>query len=415
MTDRERYDYLKKVASEVLEQCTFERHCDYLGKSEVMRVAVPSGDDKYPSFWVRDCAMMAESGLFSREDWKRYIQIIARHGINDSKTKILANGLSVPPYAVADHINYDGKPVFFPGTYASGDDQGCGRCGFLPPLCDNYLFLSMAAEYLLQADDPEVRNELEALAEPVWGAYCIDSKTGLCACGEQDRAVDWGFCDQIIKTGKLLFPSLLRFRAARLLAKALGDSEYNRRADKLAAAIQETFFEKETGWLLSATDIGKQPDVWGTAFAVCVGALEEKSETAAANALLKAYENGDATKCGYVRHILLSRDFSKDSAWESAPGLAIGNYQNGAWWSTATGWYVYAVNIVSPGAARRLIDDFIRHTRENRLNGTPYEFFRSDIGEASGLNYGTSAALPFVWFAALMAPECVFIDKNGTP
>ncbi|HPF56637.1 MAG TPA: hypothetical protein PLV03_08870, partial [Clostridiales bacterium] len=65
MTDRERLDYLKQMASEVLEACTFEQKCDYLRESEIMRIAVPSGDGKYPSFWVRDCAMMAESGLFS--------------------------------------------------------------------------------------------------------------------------------------------------------------------------------------------------------------------------------------------------------------------------------------------------------------------------------------------------------------
>ncbi len=412
MTDRERYDYLKSVAAEVLEQCTFERQCEYFGKSEIMRVAVPSGDGKYPSFWVRDCAMMAESGLFSREDCRRYIQIIIRHGINGPEMKTLKNGLSVPPYAVADHINYDGKPVFFPGTYSSGDDQGSGRCGFLPPLCDNYLFLSMAAEYLLQADDSEVRSEFEALAEQVWNAYCIDPETGLCTCDVENRAVDWGFCDQIVKTGKLLFPSLLRFRAARLLAKALKNAEFDRHADKLAHRINGTFFEKETGWMLSATGIGKQPDVWGTACAICFGVLVGDDAKAAANALLAAYRNGESFKDGYIRHIPKSRDFSDDSAWECAPGVAKGNYQNGAWWSTATGWYAYALNTVSPEAARNLIDDFIRHTRKHRAQGAPYEFFRDDTGEPSGFNYGTSAALPFAWFEKM--PGNMRIDKGKT-
>lgn len=404
MTDPERYNYLKQVASEVLEQCTFERQCEYLGKSEVMRVAVPSGDGKYPSFWVRDCAMMAESGLFAPEDWKRYIQIIARHGINGSETRMLQNGQSVPPFAVADHVNYDGNPVFFPGTYSSGDDQGRGRFGLLPPLCDNYMFLIMAAEYLLQQKDPEIQSELETLAESVWNAYCID-KTNLCACDEKNRTVDWGFCDQIVKTGKLLFPSLLRFRTARLLAKVLGDAEYDRRADKLAAAIQETFFEPETGWMLSATGIGKQPDVCGTACAVCFGALDEKAAKAAAKVLLEAYQNGDAVKNGCIRHVPKSRDFSKDSAWESAPGVAKGNYQNGAWWSTATGWYAFALNTVSPGTARNLIDDFIGYTKKYRALGAPYEFFRDDTDEPSGLNYGTSAALPFIWFQRMAGME----------
>jgi len=109
-----------------------------------------------------------------------------------------------------------------------------------------------------------------------------------------------------------------------LLAKALGDAKFDRRADKLADVIQEMFFKK-TGRMLSATGIGKQPDMWGTACAVCFGALDGDAAKAAANA------------------------FSA--------------YQNGAWWSTATGRYAYALHVVSPDAARNLIADYIGHTK----------------------------------------------------
>ena len=94
---------------------------------------MPSGDEKYLSFWVRDAAMMAESGLLSDDALLRYIGIIACHGQNGEEPRHLANGLTVPPYAVADHINYDGKAVFFPGTYRSGAIRAMEATAFSRP------------------------------------------------------------------------------------------------------------------------------------------------------------------------------------------------------------------------------------------------------------------------------------------
>lgn len=65
---------------------------------------------------------------------KDAIDIIFTHGQNGDRTRLLENGLQVPPYAIADHINFDGAPVFFPGTYRAGEDQGNGSYGFYPPL-----------------------------------------------------------------------------------------------------------------------------------------------------------------------------------------------------------------------------------------------------------------------------------------
>ena len=253
MTDTERLDILKRTALRVIENCTFTRECGYFGKTAKTRVLVPAGDDKYPSFWVRDTAMMAESGLIAPKDLKNYILITARHGVNTGGGIELENGLYVPPYAVADHVNYDAKPVFYPGTYSSTNNQGTGLYGVLPPLCDNYMFVIMTCRYILDTGDRSIldANMLELLAN-VWNAYCVDGDTGLCCCTSERRAVDWGFCDAIIKTGSLLFPSLLRIRAARLMAEVTGDAEWNKKADFVSENIIPTFAERHSGMLLSA-------------------------------------------------------------------------------------------------------------------------------------------------------------------
>ena len=79
-------------------------------------------------------------------------------GQNGESERCIANGLRVPPFAIADHINYDGNPVFFPGTYSSGEDQGKGSFGYFPPFCDNYYFIIMVDAYLRQSENVEILN-----------------------------------------------------------------------------------------------------------------------------------------------------------------------------------------------------------------------------------------------------------------
>ena len=48
------------------------------------------------------------------------------------EARTLEHGLVIPPFALPDHINFDGGAVFYPGTYSSGDDQGNGAYGSCP-------------------------------------------------------------------------------------------------------------------------------------------------------------------------------------------------------------------------------------------------------------------------------------------
>ena len=393
---------LKALAVKTIADCTLTKTVSYLGKEEQQGILLPSGDEKYYSFWVRDAAMMAQSGLVSDADLKRYVEIIATCGQNGGETLYLENGLTVPPYALADHINYDGKPVFYPGTYASGNDQGDGTYGTFPPFCDNYYFVLMVRAYMQQSGDRAILDRefggltLQDRLEKAFTGYNIDEETGLCVSDSTAHTVDWGFVDQVKKSGKLLMASLLRYNAALALEALIPATGYTAIAAQIKEQILATFYDDTTGWFYSATGLCHQHDVWATAFAVFSGITENPKTL---SVLAKAYEDKTAVVDGYVRHILTDEDFSANTAWESTI-TPYQTYQNGAYWSTPTGWYAYALYLHSGKIT--ILEDFLRHTETYQTMGAPFEWINADTTNFSGLNYGTSGVLPYMGMGKIL-------------
>lgn len=401
----EKKEYLKRLALKTIADCSFIKQADYRYAKGEQTLLLPSGDEKYYSFWVRDCAMMAESGLLDDADLRRYIEIIAGNGQNGENPLFLANGLTVPPYAIADHINYNGKPVFFPGTYEDGNDQGNGTFGFFPPFCDNYYFINMVDSYLKQSGDTDILSrEYDGLPllfrlEKSFEGYNIH-ESGLCESDEKAFTVDWGFTDSIQKTGLLLMASLLRYRSAVSLSNFFPTdspkrSYYQAKATTIRNAVKEVFYDKNSGWLYSATGVCRQHDVWATAFAVYLGILNEEKTY---QALKKGYLQATAVQDGYIRPILTNEDFDEHTSWERTCLPKNYYYQNGAYWATATGWYAKALYEYDRTCAIGILQDFIRHTEKHLSIGAPFEWMNKDTSEFSGLRYGTSGVLPYTAF-----------------
>ena len=399
--NKEIVDVLKKIAIKTIEDCTFCKKVSYFNKETKEDVLLPSGDEKYRSFWIRDCALMAECKLIPDRLLKKYIRIIAAHGQNGKETIYLENGLSIPPYAIADHINYDGKPVFFPGTYSSGSNQGNGDFGFFPPFCDNYCYIIMVGTYIEQSGDMKILYEkcngltIEESLEFAFTGYNIDTNSDLCVSNAEKYTVDWGFVDTIKKSGKLLMASLLRYNAAKKMQILYKDNAdkyklYESTAERIRKNILLEFYDDNTGWFYSATETGKQYDVWATAYAVFSGIVKKKKTL---EALYNAYVDKTAVVDGYVRHILTNDDFSADSAWECTK-TEYNTYQNGAYWATPTGWYAYALYCYN--GKTDILEDFISHTCKYRNDGAPFEWINLSTTEYSGLHYGTSGVLPYV-------------------
>lgn len=408
-------DALTTTAHEVLAKCGTTMQPD--PHDRAYRIHVPSGDMKYPSFWVRDSAMMAESRLIDPDELFDWIEIVSRYGQNGPTTRSLKHRLVVLPWCVADHINFDGGAVFFPGTYDSGEDQGNGTYGYSPPHCDQYYFMHMMYLYYREAGRSKALMRLSKEIEGVtplrrawraFNAHQVNPESGLCTGALPSYVVDWGFCDSIRKSGLLLYPSILRYEAAMRFSRMCGDfgddhkaQEYEQHARLLRESIGSTFAQSD-GWLVSATETCRQPDVWGTAYAVWTGALKPEVEKRAVSALAQAFRDRTISADGYIRHIPINRDFSSTSAWElTAPGMRINEYQNGGYWATPTGWVAYALSLHDPHAAETLLSMLIEHTRLHREDGAPYEWKTANDSHHSGDLYGTSGAIPLAAVARL--------------
>ena len=347
--------------------------------------------------------MLCTYSCLTIEELRKYIEIFAVHAQNGEEPLFLENGLVVPPFALADHVNYDGKPVFYPGTYASGTDQGDGAYGYFPPFCDNYYFITMVGAYVEQSSDLAILHtnyngiSLLKRLEYAFEGYNIDAATGLCVSDEIKYTVDWGFVDTVKKSGKLLMASLLRYNAATVLSrlseqcgKMDGRQRYSEVSEKIKKSLLETFYEDQTGWFYSATGIGHQHDVWATAYAVFLGVANNEKTLMA---LHKAYADRTAVVDGYVRHILTDEDFSEESAWEACRAK-FNEYQNGAYWATPTGWYAYA--LYQYNGEWSILEDFLRHTEKYAHMGSPFEWVDEKTENFSGLRYGTSGVLPYI-------------------
>ena len=409
---------LESVCRSTLEQCTVSVETRFGGEEKTSRLLLPCGDLKYPSFWVRDCVMSCLSGLVDDDAVREYLEGFASYGQNGPETRRLKNGLEVPPWAVCDHLNYNGRPVWYPGTYADGEDQGDGSFGVLPPLDDNYWFVLLAAWYVNRSGDREILRKtfsgvtlIERLGR-AWEGYSVDPETELCFSEDARYAVDWGFTDTVQKSGKLLFSSVQRFHAGHALGMLLDDCGQRRRArevlsrtERLRRSIVEAFSVPGQGWLRSSTGICGQNDVWGTLFALWCGVPDEDLSRRIVRDAAEAYRNGtDAVLHGYVRHVR-KRDDARPgiSAWERVAGEeAYDVYQNGAYWATPSGWLFWALWKAEPELALEAAEAFCRHTEERLETGAPYEWING-AGEHSGSLYGTSAALPYLGMLRIAA------------
>jgi hypothetical protein len=326
----------------------------------------------------------------------------------------LPNGSVVPPHSVADHVNLDGKPVYYPGTYASDESQGNLRFGKYPPHDDQYWPTFTAHAYVqISGDQSSASRAVDTPSGPMprvractlaHEALPTDAETGLCIASDEpdEHIVDWGYNDTVYKSGLLLFPSLLRYESAKKLAQLYWWSgshstaaEYRAQAERISRSVSTVFTRREADgsvWLRSATGLGSQPDVWGTAYAVYEGVVDAGLAEALGRALRNAYRAGTTTRDGHVRHI--PTDFGH---WEKA--AAKGTYQNGAYWGHPVGWYVYALSLVDADAARELFGEYLRELSACWGQGfaaCAWECMNKEIGHYQNPGYMASVALPYV-------------------
>ncbi|MBL8695544.1 MAG: hypothetical protein JNJ88_15740 [Planctomycetes bacterium] len=405
-------EFLRELARDTLGLCRNGASRRALGFAAI----TPAGRGGYPAFWIRDFCMSLDARVIPLDEVREHVRCIAKsqNGVN---TLRLAHGLEVPPHAIPDHITVEGGAVFYPGTYSSGHDQGNGAFGVLPPADDHYEFVHAVAWMASETSGIDAALEVvdgRSLLERADAGYRVPEhspETGLVRTSEQRRCVGFGFCDAIVMSGELLFPSLLRRRAAQELAhlwNLAGDppraAALRGEARTIEAHLAERFRDPlGSGFLLAATELGRQPDVWGTLFALHEGALDSGARARALDAVEAAVRSGTILYEGAVRHVPTDRDASPESAWDRTVGAAKNTYQNGAYWHTPTGWLVEALAERNPELARRVAAEFLDHLRRHdfRLGpseGAPWECFGAGLKNAQNAVYLTSILVPLGCF-----------------
>ncbi|MHB1307626.1 MAG: hypothetical protein ACYC23_11145 [Limisphaerales bacterium] len=391
-----------------------------MGPNETgITLITPGGN--YPALWTRDFAMSLDGGLIGAAEILPQLRLLARCQ-NGATERRLASGAILPPFAIVDHVNLAGGAVFYPGTYSAGEDQGAPPWGPLPPIDDHFYFIHIAYSVWRDTGDArfldEMIDELRLLErlERAFHSPAADPRTGAALTTKDRRAVGFGFQDSVYLLGSMSFATLLRLRAARQMAelcKIGGKPEaaavYAAEAVRIATHLVPVFGDPtgQDGWLRAATELGRQPDVWATLFALHLGALPVDAAQRARTTVAAAVRAPGHTieYQGAVRHVPSDRYFRPDQCWESG-GTQANTYQSGAFWHTPTGWLIEALQSIDPALAREVGERFIRHLRDGdfRQGGdrkAPWECFGLDLANAQNPVYLTSVTLPLAGLRAI--------------
>ena len=373
----------------------------------------PGGSDCYPAFWIRDYAMSLESGFITVKEQKHMLLLTA--STQCDQTWITEGGSMIPMGAIPDHIRIDdNRPIYFPGSY-DFKGQGNKKWGMTPPYCDQFYFIDMAYYYTINSASSKL------LTEKVNGIKLIDrlelayktpptKQDGVLVYATEDfRGVDYGFRDVITITGELCMPSLLKFKASIELAELftrLGMKDkaetYRANARRLKLEIPQHFSDSR-GMLLASTGKSSQADIWSTVMSIYYEVIEGDHVNKASRVLTEGYKKGLLAKQGNIRHILIGEDFSEKSAWEKSL-VRKGDYQNGGYWGTPTGWVCSAIAKTDTDAARQLAKEYIDNLRAGDFrkggnNGEPWECYNLDAPQNS--IYMTTVTSPYTVFKSL--------------
>lgn len=330
----------------------------------------------YEAFWLRDYAYTLEGAVdaYSDKELTDACRLFVR--------SMDANGAGV------DCVKFDGTPIYMPGYGSMGDY----------PVADGSQFTVDVAWHTWRKtkDRPLLEEIIEPLVKTM-KAVPRSAENGLVHIKPGDGKTwdrcPYGFTDTIRKEGDVLFCSLLYVQAERQLAdllEALGRSGeangWKADSERMAESIRNIFWDAGTGLFRAATHRCREHDVWGSAFAVFLGVADEAQAKRVAAYFKDHY--GELVQEGQLRHL------PGGVYWEQ--GCERDTYQNGGYWATPTGWFVYALNLADPALADRTVVDMVASFQET---GACEWIF----GEKRVLpNYLASAALPLDGIRAML-------------
>lgn len=341
----------------------------------------PAPEGAYAGFWLRDFVYMLQ-GCPEAFDWDE-----AAAGLQFLLDRQSPDGVMPSYYAVAaDKIEYrciganpeeDGAPFAVLGTKAIYEHSG-----------DDRFFAKNAARLERAMTEGVTRCPI----------------TGLIWINPLEPHSGYGFHDTVDKRGYDLFCSVLWWEAARAMAflfEAVGNENrkqhWNAQAEWLQLHLLKAFWNERTELLNAATIYCVQSDIWGSAYAAMIGLLDPATADKVSRSLARAYDvivrHGQVRQTldpGWTHMLTGVRDYRSSTRGRIAGIRPPGQYQNGAYWATASGWLARALARTDRAMAARLIRDCIRDFQDHGI----YECINVDYTKAK--DYVASAANPLL-------------------
>ena len=328
----------------------------------------------YEAFWLRDFAYTLEGSLdsYSEKELLQACRIFIR--------SIRADGAGV------DCVAFDGRPIYKPGFGTMGANPVADGSQFTIAVAWHTYRKTKDSEFLGQIIDDLVRT---------MNAVPLNPETRLVHIKDDDwDRCPYGFTDTVRMQGDVLFCSLLYVEASRRLSDLLNvvgrkdEAEiWFHEANVTAKSIRKILWDSQTGLFRAATIRCKEHHIWGSAFAVYLGITDEGQSRAIAKYFRDNYLQ--IVQKGQIRHL------PAGVYWETCVA-AQDTYQNGAYWATPTGWFVYTLDLVDPKLADQTVIDIVTDFKEN--SACEWLF----VEKHRLPNYLASASLPLAGIRAMI-------------
>jgi hypothetical protein len=320
----------------------------------------------YEAFWLRDYEYTLEGAIDSYSD--KELTDACRLFVRSLR----ADGAGV------DCVKFDGTPIYQPGYGRMGQNPVADGSQFTVGVAWHTFRKTKDRKLLAEIVDPLVRAMQAVPRNPE--THLVHIRPG----NEWDRC-PYGFTDSIRKQGDELFCSLLFVQASHQLVDLLNelgrknDADFwKAEAETVAHNARQVFGDPAVGLFRAATVRCREHDIWGSAFAVYLGVADQAQSQAIARYFKEHY--ADLVRHGQIRHT------PGGIYWEQ--GCPRDTYQNGGYWATPTGWFVYALDLADPALADQTVLDMVTHFQ--KFGACEWIF-----GATQKLpNYLASAALP---------------------
>jgi hypothetical protein len=293
----------------------------------------------YEAFWLRDYVYTLEGSINSCSDQE----------LSDA-CRLFVRSLRADGAGV-DCIKFDGTAIYMPGFGSLGKNPVADGSQFTVAVVWHTYKKTEDVRLLREVMEPLLRTMNVVPRNPDTGLVHIKP-------GEERDRCPYGFTDTISEQGDILFCSLLYVQASRQLSDllcALGresDGEkWKSEGERVARSIRSVFWDSHIGLFRAATVCCREHDIWGSAFAVYLGVADHEQAEAIAGYFQSHY--AQIVQHGQIRHL------PGGVYWEQAL-CNRDTYQNGAYWATPTGWFVYALDLVDSDLADRTVMDLVR-------------------------------------------------------